>query len=370
MTTGEKIAIYRKECGYTQESLGEKLGVTRQAVSKWESDTTFPETEKLILLSKLFNCSIDYLLNNDLVSNSKDINKDFDNEKLKEDKTIDKIFTTIWSASSFIITLLLYLCPFIVMQSSGFGNIQFNIYEMLFSSSYDFGNLLILFAFICQIIMICMGVVLLFKKDKTVFNIRFGFSLTESLLWVIILAIGIEAFQIGMALMILSSVGNSIGLGLIKYNKYNETLDVTLAKTQNNRLFTLLYSLITYLLLVATYFFPIIDFFHAGHENLFELITLDYMYISICSIVLIFTNLIVFILSIIIYKKNKRTLYILRIIISFISVISVIILYVLIMIEESKFIFYPQLGMYYLLIIEPIILLGLLLIKNNKFSNE
>ena len=60
MSTGEKIAKLRKEHNYTQESLGEVIGVTRQAVSKWESDITFPETEKLILLSQLFNCSIDY----------------------------------------------------------------------------------------------------------------------------------------------------------------------------------------------------------------------------------------------------------------------------------------------------------------------
>ena len=51
MTTGEKIAKYRKEKGYTQESFGELLGVTRQSVSKWESDISFPETDKLITIS-------------------------------------------------------------------------------------------------------------------------------------------------------------------------------------------------------------------------------------------------------------------------------------------------------------------------------
>ena len=63
MTTGEKITTLRKKKGLTQESLGEQIGVSRQAVSKWESDVTFPETDKLILLSKLFNVSVDYLLN-------------------------------------------------------------------------------------------------------------------------------------------------------------------------------------------------------------------------------------------------------------------------------------------------------------------
>lgn len=63
MTTGEKIAMLRKGKGITQEQLAEILGVARQSVSRWEMDLAFPETEKLIRLSKLFSCSIDYLLN-------------------------------------------------------------------------------------------------------------------------------------------------------------------------------------------------------------------------------------------------------------------------------------------------------------------
>lgn len=43
------------------------LHVSRQSVSRWEMDAAFPETEKLICLSKLFSCSIDFLLNNDAV---------------------------------------------------------------------------------------------------------------------------------------------------------------------------------------------------------------------------------------------------------------------------------------------------------------
>lgn len=62
MTTGEKIAALRRGNNITQEQLAELLGVTRQSVSRWEMDLAFPETEKLIRLSKLFSCSIDYLL--------------------------------------------------------------------------------------------------------------------------------------------------------------------------------------------------------------------------------------------------------------------------------------------------------------------
>ena len=65
MTTGEKLQSLRKQNNYTQEELADIMNVSRQSISKWESDVAFPETEKLIALAKLYNCSIDYLLNNE-----------------------------------------------------------------------------------------------------------------------------------------------------------------------------------------------------------------------------------------------------------------------------------------------------------------
>lgn len=63
MTTGEKITKCRKEKGMTQEQLAETLKVTRQAVSRWEGDLAFPETDTLMKMSRLFGVSCDYLLN-------------------------------------------------------------------------------------------------------------------------------------------------------------------------------------------------------------------------------------------------------------------------------------------------------------------
>ena len=60
---GEKIMKLRKEAGLSQEELGEKLNVTRQTVSKWELGDTTPEINKLTELSKIFNVSMDELLN-------------------------------------------------------------------------------------------------------------------------------------------------------------------------------------------------------------------------------------------------------------------------------------------------------------------
>ena len=62
MTLAEKIAELRKEKGWSQEELAEKVGVTRQAVSKWESAQSAPDLEKLVQLSGLLGVSTDYLL--------------------------------------------------------------------------------------------------------------------------------------------------------------------------------------------------------------------------------------------------------------------------------------------------------------------
>lgn len=62
MTLGDKLSKLRKENNYTQEQLANVLNVSRQAISKWESDAAYPETDKLIRISELFDCSLDYLL--------------------------------------------------------------------------------------------------------------------------------------------------------------------------------------------------------------------------------------------------------------------------------------------------------------------
>ncbi len=65
MTVAEKILKLRKEKGLSQESFAEQLGVSRQSVSKWESGTAVPDTEKILAMSELFGVSTDYLLKNE-----------------------------------------------------------------------------------------------------------------------------------------------------------------------------------------------------------------------------------------------------------------------------------------------------------------
>ncbi len=62
MAFSEKLYELRKKSGLSQEQLAEQLGVSRQAVSKWESDKAVPESETLVAISQYFHVSLDYLL--------------------------------------------------------------------------------------------------------------------------------------------------------------------------------------------------------------------------------------------------------------------------------------------------------------------
>lgn len=62
MSFSENLRLMRKERNISQEELAEIMGVSRQAVSKWEQGTGYPEMEKLLILSKELNVSLDYLM--------------------------------------------------------------------------------------------------------------------------------------------------------------------------------------------------------------------------------------------------------------------------------------------------------------------
>ena len=65
MSFGENLQFFRKKNNWSQGVLAEKLKVSRQSVSKWESDSAFPEMEKLLQICELFSCNLDTLLRGD-----------------------------------------------------------------------------------------------------------------------------------------------------------------------------------------------------------------------------------------------------------------------------------------------------------------
>jgi len=84
MSIGQRIAQKRKELTLSQEALGEQLGVSRQSISKWESDAAMPEIEKLVAMSRLFSVSVGWLLGVEEEQAQEDAAPERQNEELTE----------------------------------------------------------------------------------------------------------------------------------------------------------------------------------------------------------------------------------------------------------------------------------------------
>ncbi len=85
LTLGARISAGRKRLGYTQEEFSEKLGVTPQAVSKWENDASCPDIQLLPEIAKIFGISVDELLTGKAANTDNPVKaeKPVDTSKLK-----------------------------------------------------------------------------------------------------------------------------------------------------------------------------------------------------------------------------------------------------------------------------------------------
>ena len=81
MSLGQNLQFLRKQKDMTQEQLAELLEVSRQSVSKWESDTTFPETDKLLQIANLFHCTLDDLMQKDISTQYVEDTNHYDSHK-------------------------------------------------------------------------------------------------------------------------------------------------------------------------------------------------------------------------------------------------------------------------------------------------
>ena len=95
MKFGDKLIELRKKNGYSQEELAEKLGVSRQSVSKWESNNTYPETDKIVQICNLFDCSMDDLINDKITDVDSTLRKNKNNVYKVWDSLLEFIIKTI-----------------------------------------------------------------------------------------------------------------------------------------------------------------------------------------------------------------------------------------------------------------------------------
>ena len=100
MKFNEKLIELRKAKGLSQEELGNELGVSRQTISKWELGQSYPDFQKLVLLSDFFDISLDKLI--------KDIDLDYVRENNSKNEKVSKMYEDFQTAK----TVLNYLLNF------------------------------------------------------------------------------------------------------------------------------------------------------------------------------------------------------------------------------------------------------------------
>ena len=104
MILGEKIRTYRKQNNLSQEELAEKVATSRQTISSWENNKTYPDIQTIIVLSDLFDVSVESLIKED-VKVMKDILKEEDRKK-KIQRNKDRDVLNRLNAIRFILVFL------------------------------------------------------------------------------------------------------------------------------------------------------------------------------------------------------------------------------------------------------------------------
>ena len=116
MTFAEKLQKLRKQNGLSQEQLAEKLNVSRQAVSKWESEQSIPDLEKVILMSNYFGVTTDYIL--------KGIEPTENNETKAGGKFSNKVKATVCMSFGLIVNFVIYIVSRFVEVPIPYSSIQ------------------------------------------------------------------------------------------------------------------------------------------------------------------------------------------------------------------------------------------------------
>ena len=135
MKFSEKLIELRKTKGLSQEELGNIINVSRQAISKWESEQANPEIDKVKEISKYFNVSIDYLLNDDIVDLKKQTTK-FNKKKIKK-----IILRIILICLMLYLIITIYKFTILLIFSIKANNIaDYDSYSILIDHYNDFRN--------------------------------------------------------------------------------------------------------------------------------------------------------------------------------------------------------------------------------------
>ena len=159
MEIGNKINQLRKLSGMTQEQLAEKLNVSRQTISKWESDSTSPDLESIVKISRIFHVSLDDLLK----EGEAGVARKTDEQITLEDEKINlhnrKMTLLLISGLIFIMVSILNFAYVIALQSTTLST-QYMLYRYIVTGQYENAPIDYMRLMIPSIIAAAIGVIL------------------------------------------------------------------------------------------------------------------------------------------------------------------------------------------------------------------
>lgn len=103
MEIGKQIKMYRQQLHLSQEELADKIYVTRQTISNWETGKNYPDIHSLLMMSTLFDISLDQLVKGDI----ENMKKEIDQTEIKKFNNISAIFAILLFASVLLLVPLL-----------------------------------------------------------------------------------------------------------------------------------------------------------------------------------------------------------------------------------------------------------------------
>lgn len=218
MTFGEKLYKLRKSQGLSQEALAEKLNTSRQAVSKWENNNGYPETEKIILISKIFQVKLDDLLLDDRAIGS-------DNEKKLQEET-KGFYVSRETANGF---LFYYKRKFLLLATACGIALGCNSVSYTSTENYFFASSVAPILTTISIMLLLAVVIYIalkqnpyrvLRKKELVFAEEVRKEIQEEFLKMKKMLVG----GIALGLLIFVAVGSGLGLPVFESMKYMDIL--------------------------------------------------------------------------------------------------------------------------------------------------
>lgn len=160
MEIGNKINQLRKLSGMTQEQLAEKLNVSRQTISKWESDSTSPDLESIVKISRIFHVSLDDLLKEGEAGVANKTDEQITLEDLMKINLHNRKMTLLLiSGLIFIMVSILNFAYVIALQSTTLST-QYMLYRYIVTGQYENSPIDYMRLMIPSIIAAAIGVIL------------------------------------------------------------------------------------------------------------------------------------------------------------------------------------------------------------------